>query len=216
MTTWLPSNPKSCAREETGLDGSAYTYDAQNRLTSVTKNGTTETFKYDALNRIVSRTINGAAYYNIWDGWNLILTYDGSNTWIVAPTHGPNGIEYEYNTTTHTTEMIFKDASGSTTHVADADTGQLNEWYRYDLDGNPLIYAPDGTSRTASAYDIRHLFTGQQCYNDLGLYDLRNRFYSPDIGRLLHPDPDRLPWRSQSVSVLPQQSAEMARSTRTC
>jgi RHS repeat-associated protein len=60
---------------------------------------------------------------------------------------------------------------------------------RYDLDGKPLIYAPDGTSRTASAFDIRHLFTGQQWYSDLGLYDLRNRFYSPDIGRFLQPDP---------------------------
>src|SRR2546430_7468207 len=41
----------------TGFDGSGYTYDAQNRLIRVTKNGTTETFKYDALNRQVSQTI---------------------------------------------------------------------------------------------------------------------------------------------------------------
>jgi len=38
------------------FDGSIYTYDAQNRLISATKNGTTETFKYDALNRLVTRT----------------------------------------------------------------------------------------------------------------------------------------------------------------
>jgi RHS repeat-associated protein len=36
---------------------------------------------------------------------------------------------------------------------------------------------------------VRHLFTGQQWYKDVGLYDLRNRFYSPDIGRFLQPDP---------------------------
>jgi RHS repeat-associated protein len=36
---------------------------------------------------------------------------------------------------------------------------------------------------------VRHLFTGQQWYSELGLYDLRNRFYSPDIGRFLQPDP---------------------------
>jgi RHS repeat-associated protein len=174
----------------TALDGSFYTYDAQSRVTTASKNGLTVTFIYDALNRVVTRSFSdGRRYDNIWDGWNLILTYDGSNNWIVAPTHGPNGIEYEYNTTTLTAEMIFKDASGSTTHLGNADTGQLDEWYRYDLDGNPLIYAPDGTSRTASAYDIRHLFTGQQWYSDLGLYDLRNRFYSPDIGRFLQPDP---------------------------
>jgi RHS repeat-associated protein len=173
-----------------GLDTSAYTFDAQNRLTTASKNGLTVTFIYDALNRVVTRSFSdGRRYDNIWDGWNLILTYDGSNNWIVAPTHGPNGIEHEYNTTTHTTEMIFKDASGSTTHLGNADTGQLDEWYRYDLDGTPLIYAPDGSSRTASLFDIRHYFTGQQWYSDLGLYDLRNRFYSPNIGRFLQPDP---------------------------
>ena len=36
---------------------------------------------------------------------------------------------------------------------------------------------------------MRHLFTGQQWYSDIGLYDLRNRFYLPDIGRFLQPDP---------------------------
>lgn len=41
----------------TGLDGSLYSYDAQNRLISATKTGTTDTFKYDALNRQVTRTI---------------------------------------------------------------------------------------------------------------------------------------------------------------
>jgi RHS repeat-associated protein len=42
---------------------------------------------------------------------------------------------------------------------------------------------------SASNYGVRHLFTGQQWYSELGLYDLRNRFYSPDIGRFLQPDP---------------------------
>ena len=42
---------------------------------------------------------------------------------------------------------------------------------------------------STSNYSVRHLFTGQQWYSELGLYDLRNRFYSPDIGRFLQPDP---------------------------
>ena len=42
---------------------------------------------------------------------------------------------------------------------------------------------------STSNYSVRHLFTGQQWYGELGLYDLRNRFYSPDIGRFLQPDP---------------------------
>ena len=63
------------------------------------------------------------------------------------------------------------------------------EWYRYDLQGTPVIYDVNNTQLSASAYNVRHLFTGQHWYSDIGLYDLRNRFYSPDIGRFLQPDP---------------------------
>src|SRR5204863_9895064 len=80
------------------------------------------------------------------------------------------------------------DGSGSTSHIADQD-GYLREWYRYDLQGKPFIYDGNNNPLSASARNVRHLFTGQQWHADIGLYDLRNRFYSPDIGRFLQPDP---------------------------
>src|SRR5438552_119592 len=76
---------------------------------------------------------------------------------------------------------------GSSSHLADS-TGHLLEWYRYDLQGTPFFYTPWNTQLSTSNYAVRHLFTGQQWYSELGLYDLRNRFYSPDIGRFLQPD----------------------------
>src|SRR4029077_1829477 len=63
------------------------------------------------------------------------------------------------------------------------------EWYRYDLQGTPFIYDANNNQLSASARNVRHLFTGQQWHKDIGLYDLRNRFYSPDIGRFLQPAP---------------------------
>ena len=172
----------------TGFDGSGYTYDAQNRLIRVTKNGTTETFKYDALNRQVSQTINGATTYSVWDGWNLIITYDATNTWTNCYWHGVGGMMGERGTG-NTGYYCYSDGSGSTSHIGDQRTGQLLEWYRYDLQGTPVFYNAANTQIPSSNYGIRHLFTGQQWYSELGLYDLRNRFYSPDIGRFLQPDP---------------------------
>src|SRR6266511_423317 len=52
----------------------------------------------------------------------------------------------------------------------------------------PIVYNSGDYQISGSGFDL-HLFTGQQWYSQLGLYDLRNRFYSPDIGRFLQPDP---------------------------
>src|SRR5712691_3510578 len=82
----------------------------------------------------------------------------------------------------------YQDGSGSTSHLADS-AGNLLEWYRYDLQGTPIFYNAANSQIPNSSYGIRHLFTGQQWYKTVGLYDLRNRFYSPDIGRFLQADP---------------------------
>jgi hypothetical protein len=52
----------------TGLDGSTYTYDSMNRLTSASNGGVTVNYYYDGLNRQVARTVNGAAIYSVYDG----------------------------------------------------------------------------------------------------------------------------------------------------
>jgi RHS repeat-associated protein len=167
----------------TGFDGSTYTYDAQDRLLSATESGVTETFTYDGLNRQVSRTVAGVTTYNVYDGWALIEEYQ-SGGMTAAYLHGAGGLVKDLTTNNY----YYQDGSGSTSHLADS-AGNLLEWYRYDLQGTPVFYNFANTQQSASAYSIRHLFTGQQWYAELGLYDLRNRFYSPDIGRFLQPDP---------------------------
>lgn len=172
----------------TGVDGSIYTYDSQNRLLTATKSGSTETFKYDGLNRQVSRTIGAASpVYNIYDNWNLIAEYQpAATTPLNAYVYGAGGLIKLI--TSSSSFYYYQDASGCTSHLAD-NTGHLVEWYRYDLQGTPLFYNILNTQLSTSNYGIRHLFTGQQWYGGIGLYDLRNRFYSPDIGRFLQSDP---------------------------
>jgi RHS repeat-associated protein len=176
----------------TGLDGSSYQYDAQNRLISALKNNVSMSFAYDGLNRQVSRgtfqfIAGGTTTYNVWDGWDLVQEYHMSGVTAVEDAsylYGPTGLVKNLKTNNY----YYQDGSGSTSHLADS-SGHLLEWYRYDLQGTPFFYNASDTQIGASAYSVRHLFTGQQWSSDLGLYDLRNRFYSPDIGRFLQPDP---------------------------
>ena len=167
-----------------GFDGSIYQYDAQNRL--LTAQGMS--FTYDGLNRQVSRTVNGGTpTFSVWDGWNLVQDYHMSGNNAVEDAsylYGPTGLVKEL----HNNRYYYQDGSGSTSHLANS-SGTLLEWYRYDLQGTPFFYDANNNQLSASNYSVRHLFTGQQWYKDIGLYDLRNRFYSPDLGRFLQPDP---------------------------
>jgi RHS repeat-associated protein len=168
----------------TGFDASSYTYDAQSRILTASKGGTTETFKYDGLNRQVSRTIGPLQpVYNAYDGWNLIAEYAPGST---SPSTAYLGSIKNLTANRY----YYQDASGSTSHLAD-NTGHLLEWYRYDLQGTPIFYNASNQQISGTSYGVRHLFTGQQWYSELGVYDLRNRFYSADIGRFVQADPIR-------------------------
>jgi RHS repeat-associated protein len=167
-----------------GFDTSSYVYDAQNRLT----NAPNTTIKYDGLNRQVSRTISGATTYSVWDGWNLIEEYQSANSGASTAVYLYGATGLISGVTNGQFAYYFQDASGSTSHVTDVN-GSLLEWYRYDLQGAPVFYNASDQQISASAYGVCYLFTGQQWRSELGLYDLRNRFYSPDIGRFLQADP---------------------------
>ncbi|NJK91421.1 MAG: RHS repeat-associated core domain-containing protein, partial [Blastochloris sp.] len=48
-----------------------------------------------------------------------------------------------------------------------------------------------GNSLNASFYSNRFLYTGREWIQEIGLYDYRNRVYSPELGRFLQTDPIR-------------------------
>ena len=144
------------------------------------------TFAYDGLNRQVGRGQGDpmSLTFSVWDGWSLIEEYRSGNNVQARYLNGPNGVVKNLTSG----NLYFQDGSGSASHLTDSN-GNLREWYLYDLQGNPGFFDASGNQLLASAFGVRHLFTGQQWYSDSGLYDLRNRFYSPDIGRFLQPDP---------------------------
>jgi len=112
-----------------------------------------------------------------------VAEYQNPATVLAGYVHGPTGLVKEMVNNRY----YYQDGSGSTSHLA-SSTGQLLWWFRYDLQGTPIVYNSGDYQISGSGFDL-HLFTGQRWYSELGLYDLRNRFYSPDIGRFLQADP---------------------------
>jgi RHS repeat-associated protein len=83
----------------------------------------------------------------------------------------------------------YQDELGSTSHVADVH-GALLEYYKYDLYGKPTYWLPSGSQLpNGSTCGVKDLHTGARWIPEIGLYDDRNRFMSPDLGRFLQPDP---------------------------
>lgn len=164
-----------------------YSYDAQNRLTSVSAGGVTTNFSYDGLNRKISQTVGGVTTYNVWDGWNLIEERGAGNALLNTYVYGTGEIIERINGAT--SYFYYQDGLGSTSHLGDAG-GNLLESYRYGTFGQFSVLAPSGNVRkNGSNYDIRHLFTGQLWMPQTGLYDYRNRVFSPTLTRFLQPDP---------------------------
>ena len=173
------------------LSGASYTYDSQNRLVSATAGGTTSTFAYDARNRCVKRTTNGAVVYLYYDAWNLIEEHNAEGVVLNTYIHGAGTDEMLARFSAGGAAIYFhQDALGSIVALTDA-SGNVVERYKYDVFGAPSLFDGTGGALSSSNYGNRFLFAGREYIQTLGVYDYRNRFYSPALGRFLQTDPIR-------------------------
>jgi len=173
-----------------GTSSAAYAYDAQNRLVSATVNGTVTTFAYDPRNRVVQRTANGTITNLTYDGWNLIEERDGTGALQQVYVHGAAVDEILTKVTTTGAVYYHADGLGNTVALTN-ETGQLVESTTYDAFGAATIRSASGSVLAASSVANRFLFTGREWVSDTGIYDYRNRVYSPALGRFLQSDPIR-------------------------
>ncbi|NGZ04520.1 MAG: hypothetical protein CV090_15875, partial [Nitrospira sp. WS238] len=164
-----------------------YTYDAENRLVKVEDftagNPTptaTSTYRYDGLGRRIEKvTAIGTRRY-IYDGEDILLEYDGTNTLQARYTHGPGIDEPIAVTRAGSTFFYHQDGLGSVTDLTDS-AGATAKSYAYDAYGN--IVDQTGT------VDQPYTYTGREIDSESGLYYYRARYYDPVTGRFLQEDP---------------------------
>ncbi|TAN36680.1 MAG: hypothetical protein EPN23_07675, partial [Verrucomicrobia bacterium] len=182
----------------TVLGSDQYAYDAQNRMVSATVGTNMVQSFYDARNRCVARRnfvfdpqasvfIQDYSTCLFYDGWNLIEEVRNNGT-PVAYVHGLYTDELVAKISTSNTVYYHADVLGNVTHLTD-ESGNVVEQYKYDVFGHPTILSPVSGVLSSSAYGNRFLFTGREWLAELGLYDYRNRIYSPMLGRFVQTDP---------------------------
>jgi RHS repeat-associated protein len=124
--------------------------------------------------------------FSVWDGdWAILEEYDNTGARLQGYVQGYHGLVK----TLVDNIYYYQDELGSTSHIADAN-GALLEYYKYNLYGVPTYFSSTSQQLNASMYGVGILGNGgSRWMPELGLYDNRNRFMSPDLGRFLQPDP---------------------------
>jgi RHS repeat-associated protein len=165
----------------------AYTYDAENRLTKVEDfvagNPTaafTSTYRYDGLGRRIEKVANGQTKRYVYDGEDILLEYDGSNVLQARYTHGPGIDEPIAVTKGSSTFFYHQDGLGTVTDLTDS-SGATAKSYAYDAYGNLV----DQTGSVEQPYT----YTGREFDSESGLYYYRARNYDLSTGRFLQEDP---------------------------
>ena len=149
---------------------------------------------YDSLGRKLSRMDNETCEYYIYDGMNLVADYDAINGRITRTySYGP-GVDNIQSMTIYDeyggseTYYYIKDASNTVYGLVDVNN-EIVEYYHYDAFGNFKIKDNYYLWIPESAYGNRFLFQGREYDYDTALYYFRARWYEPETGRWLSPDP---------------------------
>lgn len=153
------------------------TFDALNRVTQIVSGSTTNNYSVDPLNRQARKSVNGSNTDYLYNGQQLIATYDDSGDLLQRFIPGLGLDERFINIQGGTSTYLHADRIGSVIAETDSSGAVLNKF----------AFSPFGESSAVSSSNFG--FTGQRYDSEIGLYNYKMRYYSPSIGRFLQPDP---------------------------
>ena len=168
-----------------------YTYDAENRLTTV-DGGATATYVYDAEGQRVLKTTGGVTTAYLYDPLgNVVAETNGGDTLNIGYVYAGSQLVAQYKNST--TYFIHKDHLGSTRVMTAMDDSV------YDS----MDYMPYG-EQIAGDTGTTHKFTGKERDSESGLDNFEARYDSSSLGRFMSADeigPGQHPENPQSWNL---------------
>jgi RHS repeat-associated protein len=180
--------------------------DAEGRVTSVDSN---RTFTYDPLGRLIQVTSSAGTFNFIYDAFGRLSREVGSGVQYDFTPDGDQVIAETRNADASTTayfvhsdkldQPLFREqggkiafyhwgSDGSLSFVSD-ENGALVEKYSYSAYGERSVEDANGNPIPNSLIGNRYGYRGQMYHAPTGLYSMRARWYVPQWGRFLTPDP---------------------------
>jgi RHS repeat-associated protein len=161
----------------------SYTWDFENRLSSVTLPGSggTVSFSYDPFGRRIKKSSSaGTSVYSYDDDGNLIEETNAAGTAVARYAQGLSLDEPLAMLRSSTTSYYEQDGVDSVTSLSNG-AGSLAQTYTFDSFGK----------QTASSGSLTNpfQFTAREFDAETNLYYFRERYYDPQPGRFLSEDP---------------------------
>ena len=172
----IDSNGNLSTKTE-GTDTWTYTWNAQNRLTKVEKNGAEQArFAYDPLGRRVEKVAGGVTISYTYDNEDILREVRGSTT--LKYVHGLE-IDEPLAVDDGTALSYYHfDGLGSVVKTTNG-AGAVTLTRQYDAWG----------SLETGANEAGYAFTGREWDPETGIYYYRARYYDPKLGRFISEDP---------------------------
>ena len=165
------------ASKTEGTDNWTYTWNAENQLTKVEKNGAeVGRFAYDPLGRRVEKVVGAVTTSFAYEQEDIIREIHGGAA--IAYVHGRGFDEPLSAESGGAPSYLHRDGLGSIVALSNA-VGAASSLRQYDAWGNVEVGANE------SGYS----FTGREWDVEIGLYYYRARYYAPSIGRFISEDP---------------------------
>ncbi len=158
-----------------------YFWDAQDQLIRIEfPNLTVATYRYDALGRRIEKDVGGTITRYVYDGEDILLEYDGTNSRIARYSHGDRTDQPLAMERGGASFYYHADHLGSARLLTNTAGMAVNE-YDYDAYGR--------LETIVETVPQPYAFAGREYDTESGLYYYRARYYDPETGRFLSEDP---------------------------
>jgi len=175
------NNGNTLTEANSSIGTTSFTWDFENRLTSVTLPGSggTVSFKYDPFGRRIYKSSSAGTSIFAYDGDNMVEETNSSGTVVTRYSQGLTIDEPLAMLRSGATSFYNADGLGSITSLS-SSAGALTQTYTFDSFGN----------QTASSGSLTNSFryTGREFDAETSLYYYRARYYDPNAGRFMSED----------------------------
>lgn len=164
-------------------DGMQFTWEGRQLKTS-TLNGKETSYIYNSDGIRTSKTVNGVTTSYLVDGSTILAQQSGNEVlWFMYDSDGSR-VGFTHNDTAY---YYTKNAQGDVTGIVDSDANTVVE-YTYDAWGKLL--STTGSKAGTIGKLNPFLYRGYYYDAETGLFYVGSRYYDPEIGRCLSPEPN--------------------------